>query len=70
MSRRKDVKVIDRKIALLQAKIAKTKARYDRQCNELSELQAERDRRLAEEIMIAFKRSGKSYRELMIFLGR
>ena len=34
MSRRKDVKVIDRKIALLQAKIAKTKARYDRQCNE------------------------------------
>ena len=32
---------------------------YDRQCNELSELQAERDRRLAEEIMIAFKRSGK-----------
>ena len=70
MSRRRSVKAIDHKIDLLKAKIAKTKSRYDKQCLALSELQSERDKLLAEEIIIALKRSGKSYHELMTFLGQ
>lgn len=61
---------MDRKIEALKARIVKSKARYDKQCLELSKLQMERDKLEAEEIMDAFKRSGKSYKELMIFLGR
>lgn len=61
---------MDRKIEALKARIVKSKARYDKQCLELGKLQMERDKLEAEEIMDTFKRSGKSYKELMIFLGR
>ncbi len=70
MGRRKSVKVIDRKISLLEAQAARTKARYDRQLKEITELKAEKESLMAEEILTAFKSSGKSYKELMIFLGR
>lgn len=70
MGRRRSVKVLDRQIGVLKARIVRTKARYDKQCQELSELQAERDALMAEEVISALKRSGKSYQELMIFLGR
>ena len=70
MSKRRSVKVLDRRITALKAKILRTKTRYEKQCQELSNLQAERDKVFADEILVAFKRSGKSYQELMTFLGR
>ena len=70
MSRRRSIKVLERDIAKLKAQIVRTKARYDRQCKELSDLQAERDQVMAAEILAALKSSGKSYREIMTFLGR
>ena len=70
MGRRRSVKVLDRQIGVLKTRIVKTKARYDKQCQELSKLQAERDALMAEEVISALKRSGKSYQELKIFLGR
>ncbi len=70
MPRRRSLKVLDRDIEVLKGKIVKTKTRYDKLCLELSELQAEREQIMAEDIMTAFRRSGKSYKELMTFLGR
>ena len=70
MGRRRTIKSLDQEIAILQDKIVKTKARYDAQCNRLSELEAQRDRVMAQDILAAIKRSGKSYSEVMTFLGR
>lgn len=70
MSRRRSVKVIEREISLEKNRILRAKARYDAHCKRLSDLQAEREKVMAEDIITALKRSGKSYQELMTFLGR
>lgn len=70
MPRRKSVASIDKKIDELKKKISAAQARYDRLCTELTELQVERDAAIGQEFVQALKRSGKSYREVMTFLGR
>lgn len=67
MPRRKSIASIDAKISDLQKKAAAAKERYERLCREL--LQHERELAMGQEILSAMKKSGKSYREIMTFLG-
>ena len=53
----------------LQYLIAAAKERYERLCRELLQLQQERELAMGQEILNAMKKSGKSYREIMTFLG-
>ena len=70
MGRPKTIRSIDAKIEAVKGKIQKAKKRYDNLCNELIELQQQRDEVMAHEILVALKASGKSCQELMTFLGR
>ena len=70
MGRRRTIRSLDQEIAVLQDKVVKTKARYDAQCKRLSDLEAQRDQIIAQDIWAAIKRSGRSYSEVMTFLGR
>lgn len=67
MPRRKSIASIDAKISDLQKKAAAAKERYERLCRELLQLQHELA--MGQEILSAMKKSGKSYREIMTFLG-
>ena len=69
MPRRKSIASIDAKISDLQKKAAAAKERYERLCRELLQLQHERELAMGQEILSAMKKSGKSYREIMTFLG-
>ncbi len=70
MARPRSVKAIDSKIDKTQNKLSKAKARYDALCKELSVLMKEREAIQGQEILAALKNSGKTYREVMTFLGR
>ena len=70
MGRPKTIRSIDAKIEAVKGKIQKAKKRYDNLCNELIELQQQRDEVMAHENVVALKASGKSCQELMTFLGR
>ena len=65
MPRRKSIASIDAKISDLQKKAAAAKERYERLCR----VQHERELAMGQEILSAMKKSGKSYREIMTFLG-
>ena len=54
---------------LARKKADATKERYERLCRELLQLQHERELAMGQEILSAMKKSGKSYREIMTFLG-
>ena len=54
---------------LARKKAAATKERYERLCRELLQLQHERELAMGQEILSTMKKSGKSYREIMTFLG-
>ena len=70
MPKPKLVKTIDAKIREVQARMAAAKARYNSLSTQLAELQAEREELIGKEVMTAFRKSGRSYEELMTFLGR
>lgn len=70
MARRKSLKKIDALIAEKQQAIERAKARYERLCSELKELYEEQDRIMAAEVLDALRKSKRSYRELMTFLGK
>lgn len=68
MPRQKSVTSIDKQIKTQKERIASARARYDRLCQELADLQHERDKLMAQEIVTAMKKSGKTYRDIMTFL--
>lgn len=70
MPKPKLVKTIDAKIREVQARMAAAKARYNSLSTQLAELQVEREELIGKEVMTAFRKSGRSYEELMIILGR
>lgn len=70
MPKPKLVKTIDAKIREVQARMAAAKARYNSLSTQLAELQAEREELIGKEVMTAFRKSGRSYEQLMTFLGR
>lgn len=68
MPKRRTIASIDAQMREVKQKMTAVKQRYDRLCDDLATLQAERDSLMAHEIVEAMKRSGKSYDELMTFL--
>ena len=70
MPRRKSLETIDVLIEQKRSAIERLKARQEKLCGELRELQQERDTIQAREILSALKKSRRSYRELMVFLGK
>ena len=68
MSRRKSMSSIETEISALKEKIAAAKKHYENLCLELEKRQEERDLILAQEVVQAMRKSGKTYRELMTFL--
>lgn len=60
---------IDAEIARIQDLLRKTQARYDALTEELKALFNERDEMMAKSLMEQFRKSGKSYDELMKFLS-
>lgn len=70
MPRRKSLETIDVLIEQKRSTIERLKARQEKLCGELRELQQERDTIQAWEILSTLKKSRRSYRELMVFLGK
>lgn len=69
MPRYKTITSIEAEISETEQKIVKAKARYEQLCKKLADLQKERDLRQGAKIVAALKKSRKTFRELMTFLG-
>ena len=70
MPKRRTIASIDTAIADIQKRLVSLEKRKTKLSDKLNELQKERDLRQVEEIFVAFRESGKSYRQLMTFLGK
>ena len=68
MARKKTTESIDAEIARVKATMSKLQDRYDNLAKKLTDLEEQKRRRQAEEIMDAFLESGKSFDEIMTFL--
>ena len=68
MARKKATESIDAEIARVKATMSKLQDRYDTLAKKLTDLEEQKRRRQAEEIMDAFLESGKSFDEIMTFL--
>lgn len=69
MARTRTTGSIDSEIQKVKQNISKTKARYDELAESLQKLEKQKRAMQADKIMDAFEKSGKSYKELMTFLG-
>ncbi len=67
--REKSTKEIDERIKKAEASLEKAREREDTITKKILKLQKQKDMIEAEKIMRAFKKSGKSYSQLMTFLG-
>lgn len=67
--REKSTKEIDERIKKAKASLEKAREREDAITKKILKLQKQKDMIEAEKIMRAFKKSGKSYSQLMTFLG-
>lgn len=70
MPRSKSLTSVDAKIKKIQLKMIAAQKRYDRLAEELKGLNDERARIEADLIAAAFRKSGKSFSQLMTFLNR
>lgn len=70
MPRQKTVASIETKMDALKRKISRVKKLHEELCKELIVLGAQREEAMAREVLVAMKKSGKSYNELMIFLQK
>ena len=70
MPRQKTVASIETKMDALKRKISRVKKIHEELCKELIVLGAQREEAMAREVLVAMKKSGKSYNELMIFLQK
>lgn len=69
MARQKTIASIDTAIIKTEEELAKVQAKYDKLAMELQRLQKQRRDQEAKMILDAYKNSGKSLNEIMIFLG-
>ena len=69
MPRQTSIQTIEKKILKAKSELLAVKKKYDKVSDELSLLQKQREQMEANTIYEAFKKSKKSYRELMVFLG-
>lgn len=61
---------IDAKIDKIRKGLVEAKEQYDRLAEELRSLQKKRDELVEKNILAAFRKSRKSYEEVMTFLGK
>lgn len=61
---------IDAKIDKIRKGLVEAKKRYDRLAEELRNLQKKRDELVEKNILAAFRKSRKSYEEVLTFLGK
>ncbi|MCI6535376.1 MAG: DUF4315 family protein [Phocaeicola vulgatus] len=69
MARKRSITKIETEITQIQTEMTKIQAKYDSLAIKLKELQQEKYEWEFSQIMAAYQDSGKSYRELMTFLG-
>lgn len=69
MARKKSIVAIEEEIKKTQNSMEKVKEKYDKLADKLTELFDMKKQCEAEAIMEAYINSGKSYNELMTFLG-
>lgn len=70
MPRKSTLKSINLKIEIAKKRLLKNQEQTEALKKELLRLHQDRDVLMSREIFDAFKKSGKSYSELMTFLGR
>lgn len=70
MPRKSTLKSMNSKIEAAQKKFSRNQEQAEALKKELLRLHREREALMSREIFEAFKKSGKSYSELMTFLGR
>ena len=68
MPRRKLMSSIEAEICTLKKRISAAKIRYEKLCQELEKRQQKRDVIMAQELVRAMRKSGKTYHEVMTFL--
>lgn len=68
MARTKSLASLDAQITKAQEDLVKAKAKYDTVADTLEKLQNEKKELQARQIMKAFIKSGKSFRQIMNFL--
>lgn len=68
MARKKSIEAIDNEIRRTKAELTRIEERYNKKVEKLKELQNTRKQYEADAIMDAFKKSSKSYEEIMTFL--
>ena len=69
MARMKSITTIENEIAKTQTELTKTQKKLDALADRLLDLQKEKQDCEARQIIDAYKRSGKTLHEMMIFLG-
>ncbi len=70
MAREKTLKTIDSQIAKAVSELNTTKEKYSTLCKEIHKLRREREKLEAKTIYAAFKKSRKTYKEVLTFLSR
>ncbi len=70
MTKRKTMASIEAEITKLKTQLDNLEKRRERLIAQIALAQKERDQRLAEAIFEAFRKSEKTYRQLMTFLGQ
>ena len=70
MPRQTSMQTIEKKISKMKSELSVAKTKYEKVAQELLRLQKQKEQMEALSIYEAFKKSGKSYRELMVFLGK
>lgn len=68
MARTKSMASIDTEIVKVQEQLERLQARYDKTTEKLEQLQEQKKKLQADQIMEAYLASGKSFDELMTFL--
>lgn len=68
MARTRSISSIDAEISKLEDELSNVQEKYDALAARILELQKQKQDIEARQVMEAFKRSGKSMQELMIFL--
>jgi septal ring factor EnvC (AmiA/AmiB activator) len=69
MARMKSITTIENEIAKIQSELTKLHQKEDALADRLLALQKEKQDYEAKQILDAYKRSGKTLHEMMIFLG-
>lgn len=69
MARKKSVESIDAEIAKIQSEMSKVQEQYNKLAERIEDLQGQKRRLQADELLAAYLKSDKSYDEILTFLN-